>query len=202
MSIDIFKNIITNILSSFYQSFGFSTLLGFFFMFFYMLANGKYQTEKGWKQTLLLWWEQFKMSKEFRHVFYLAVYTSMILFRTLLNRSLWMNLLSDVMGNWTVYQYDSASGDAVLSTECLENILMFVPFSILWSYYFKLKEYDLKRNIPSFITRSTALVLCISFTIEVLQILLRVGTFQFSDIFYNTWWYNRFSDVLFMGTFS
>ena len=40
----------------------------------------------------------------FGKLFFLAFVTSLILFRTLLNRQLWMNPLSDVMGGWGIWE--------------------------------------------------------------------------------------------------
>ena len=45
----------------------------------------------------------------------------MILFRTLLNRNMWMNPLSDVMGGWWIWEKQS-DGTVTLTTECFENI--------------------------------------------------------------------------------
>lgn len=45
----------------------------------------------------------------------------MILFRTLLNRNMWANPLSDVMGGW--WMWEEANGEQKLTTECLENLV-------------------------------------------------------------------------------
>ena len=42
----------------------------------------------------MTWYQKFKESVFFRELFFLAFVTSLILFRTLLNRQLWMNPLS------------------------------------------------------------------------------------------------------------
>ena len=47
----------------------------------------------------------------------MAFVTSMILFRTLLNRNLWMNLLSKIMGGWGIWE--TKNGEQVLTTECI-----------------------------------------------------------------------------------
>lgn len=58
---------------------------------------------------------------------------SMILFRTLLNRNLWMNPLSKVMGGWGIWE--TVNGEQKLTTECIENVIMMVPFSaiVIWN---------------------------------------------------------------------
>lgn len=62
----------------------------------------------------------------FRKLFLLAFVTSLILFRTLLNRQLWMSPLSDVMGGWGIWE--TVNGEQQLTTECIENVIMMMPF--------------------------------------------------------------------------
>ena len=93
--------IITDILASIYESLIFSILLAFFFMFFYMFSQ-----KCGWKILLKQWIQEFKNNRLFRYVFLLVLCVIMILFRTLFNRNLWMNPLSDVMGGWWIYDHD------------------------------------------------------------------------------------------------
>ena len=133
----ITKKILTNILAALYKPFGFSCLLSFFALFFYLYAYYPSEAGKGWKAAIHTWFTAFKVSSFFRKLFLLVFVTSMILFRTLLNRDLWMNPLSDVMGGWGIWE-------------------------------------------------STKLGLIFSVSIEMLQLLLRLGTFQVSDIVYNT----------------
>lgn len=45
----------------------------------------------------------------------------MVLFKTLINRDMWMNPLSDVWGVWGIYTYNSETGQRVLTLECIEN---------------------------------------------------------------------------------
>ena len=63
----------------------------------------------------------------FRKLFFLAFVTSLILFRILLNRNLWMNPLSDARGGWSIWE--TVNGEQKLTTECIENVIMMVPFS-------------------------------------------------------------------------
>lgn len=60
---------------------------------------------------------------DFRKLFCLVFFTVMILFRTLLNRNMWMNPLSDVMGGWWIWEKRS-DGTVTLTTECFENIAL------------------------------------------------------------------------------
>ena len=85
---DLLGKIITNILTALYEPFGFSLLLSFLAMFFYLYAYESIGAGKGWKSAIVTWYQKFKESVFFRKLFFLAFVTSLILFRTLLNRNL------------------------------------------------------------------------------------------------------------------
>ena len=117
----------------------------------------------------------------FRKLFLLTFVTSLILFRTLLNRNLWMNPLSDVMGGWGIWEIEN--GERKLTTECIENVIMMVPFSaiVMWTFREKIEN-----SWKKILWRGGKIAFIFSISIEMLQLLLRLGTFQLSDIFYNT----------------
>ena len=133
-TIDLLGKIITNILTALYEPFGFSLLLSLLAMFFYLYAYEPIHAGKGWKNAIVTWYQKFKESVFFRKLFFLAFVTSLILFRTLLNRNLWMNPLSDVMGGWGIWE--TVNGEQKLTTECIENVIMMVPFSAvaMWTF--------------------------------------------------------------------
>lgn len=172
----ITKKILTNILAALYKPFGFSYLLSFFALFFYLYAYYPSEAGKGWKAAIHTWFTAFKVSSFFRKLFLLVFVTSMILFRTLLNRDLWMNPLSDVMGGWGIWE--TVNGERQLTTECIENVILMMPFTgmVMWTF-------DVEKGV---VWKSTKLGLIFSVSIEMLQLLLRLGTFQVSDIVYNT----------------
>lgn len=180
-TIDLLGKILTNILTALYEPFGFSLLLSFLAMFFYLYAYEPSVPGKGWKSAMVTWYQKFKESVFFRKLFFLALVTSLILFRTLLNRNLWMNPLSDVMGGWGIW--DTVNGERQLTTECIENVIMMVPFSamVLWTF-----EEKIGNGWKKILWQSGKIALIFSVVIEMLQLLLRLGTFQLSDIFYNT----------------
>ena len=173
-AIKVLAKILTNILTALYEPFGFSLLLSFLAMFFYLYAYESEEAGKGWKSAIVTWYQKFKGSVFFRKLFLLAFVTSMILFRTLLNRNLWLNPLSDVMGGWGIWE--TVNGEQKLTTECIENVIMMVPFSavVMWTFGEKILWYSGK------------IAFIFSISIEMLQLLMRLGTFQLSDIFYNT----------------
>ena len=180
-TLEILSKILINILSAFYESFGFSILLSFLAMFFYLYACVPVDAGKGWKGAIVTWYKEFKESVFFRKLFLLAFVTSLILFRTLLNRNLWMNPLSKVMGGGGIWE--TVNGEQKLTTECIENVIMMVPFSAVVMWTFQKRAGNGWKNI---VWQSGRIAFIFSIVIEVLQLLLRLGTFQLSDIFYNT----------------
>ena len=180
-TIDLLGKIFTNILTALYEPFGFSLLLSFWVMFFYLYAYEPAAAGRGWKNAIVTWYQKFKESVFFRKLFLLAFVTSMILFRTLLNRNLWMNPLSDVMGGWGIWE--TVNSERQMTTECIENVIMMVPFSavVMWTF-----EEKIGKVWKKILWYSGKITFGFSLTIEMLQLLLRVGTFQLSDIFYNT----------------
>ena len=179
--IKVLAKILTNILTALYEPFGFSLLLSFLAMFFYLYAYEPTAAGKGWKNAIVTWYQKFKESVFFRKMFLLVFVTSMILFRTLLNRNLWLNPLSNVMGGWGIWE--TVNGEQKLTTECIENVIMMVPFTsiVLWTFGEKIGN-----GRKKLLWYSGKIAFGFSVSIEMLQLLLRLGTFQLSDIFYNT----------------
>ena len=187
--IKVLAKILTNILTALYEPFGFSLLLSFLAMFFYLYAYEPTAAGKGWKNAIVTWYQKFKESVFFRKLFLLTFVTSMILFRTLLNRNLWMNPLSDVMGGWGIWE--TVNGERQLTTECIENVIMMVPFSAVVAWTFReMVIWTFQEKVGSSCKKilwySGKIAFIFSISIEMLQLFLRLGTFQLSDLFYNT----------------
>ena len=180
-AIKVLAKILTNILIALYEPFGFSLLLSFLAMFFYLYAYEPIHAGKGWKNAIVTWHQKFKESVFFRRLFFLAFVISLILFRTLLNRQLWMNPLSDVRGGWGIWE--TVNGEQQLTTECIENVIMMMPFSavVMWTF-----EEKMEKGWKRILCNSGKIAFIFSISIEMLLLLLRLGTFQLSDIFYNT----------------
>ena len=171
-------------LTALYQPFWFALLLSIMIMFFYMFCYKPKGSGRGCKKAVKVWIGNFKEELFFRKLFLLVFFTVMILFRTLLNRNMWANPLSDVMGGWWIWS-KSSDGTVTLTTECFENVLLMLPFTaiLMWTAKEKLlKKIDF-RNI---VWKCTQTAFIFSVFIEFLQLFLRLGTFQLSDIFYNT----------------
>ena len=174
--IDVAKRIIENVLIALYQPFGFSIIMAVLAMFFYMLVK-----EFGLKATLQRWLNEFKTSSRFRRIFVLVFYIALMLFKTLLNRDMWRNPISNVIGIWGLY---NEKGE--LTTEVIENIALFIPFAILLLWSFHEKFLGESAKLLRTIWQSIKVVFLFSLIIEFLQLLMRLGTFQLSDLFYNT----------------
>ena len=180
----IIEKITANVLIALYQPFWFALASSVLILFFYMFCYAPKGAGKGWKIAVKEWIRKFKEEKFFRKLFLLVFFTIMILFRTLLNRDMWANPLSQVMGGWWIWKV-GPDGSKTLTTECFENIVLMFPFTLLLMWTMKGKMIK-KICFWSIVGKSTQVAFIFSLTIEFLQLFLRLGTFQFSDIFYNT----------------
>ena len=169
----IFSTIISNVLTALYQPFWFSVILSVLFMFVYKTYPSIKEAVKDW-----IFW--FRSDPLFRRTFLLVFYSVMILFRTLLNRSMWANPVSNVIGVWGLY---NAKGE--FTTECIENLILFIPFTVLLLWVDGKKIFR-RMTIESVLWKTAEVTFLFSFVIEMLQLFLRLGTWQLSDLFYNT----------------
>lgn len=176
--------IVENCLVTLYQYFGFSILLSVFVMFFYLYAYQSIDAGHGWKAAFRSWLQEFRTSVVFRRLFFLTFYTAIILFRTLLNRSMWANPMSDIMGGWWIWK-TNGNGERTLTTEAFENLALMIPFIVLmlWAMEAKIKQ---ALSLKMCMLQGVKTAFLFSVCIEFLQLFLRLGTFQLSDLFYNT----------------
>lgn len=181
--IEIFNKIFYSVLLALYQPFWNAILLAFLVMFLYLYAK-----EHEWKKNNLLrnmfatWWETFKISSNFRRTFLLAFYTAMILLKTVLNRAIWPDPLEKIFGGWGLYE------NGQFTTESIENFILFVPFSslLLWAFKKELLGESKRIWFGKIVWQVTKIVAVFSFIIEFTQLLFHLGTFQISDLTYNT----------------
>ena len=85
---------------------------------------------------------------------------------------------------WTII--DDGSIDN--TQEYIENFMLFVSFSILLFWAFQKELLDESKNIRfgKTVWEATKVVAVFSFLIEFTQLLFHLGTFQISDLTYNT----------------
>lgn len=180
---DIFLRVLENVLMALYQYFWFSLLTSFLGMYVYIFAYKKLETGNGIKSSLHTWFVLFRDDIEFRKVFFFLFYLMMILFRTLLNRKPWLSPLANVLGNWWIYEFDYSTEQYVLSTECIENLILFVPYATI---LLCLKTDNGRWKTLTIYYRAGVWSFIFSVIIEFLQLFMHLGTFQLSDVFYNT----------------
>ncbi len=105
----------------------------------------------------------------------------MILFRTLLNRTMCANPVANVVGVWGLHD-----DNGQMTTEVLENLALFIPFAILLLWSFRDKIVGKTVTLANVLWQSSKNTFLFSLIIEFLQLIFRLGTFQLSDLFYNT----------------
>lgn len=174
--VEIIRKIVFNVLAALYQPFGVALIMTILFMTVYMFVE-----DYGLKPVVQHWIENMRKNATFQRVCVLTFYTAMILFRTLLNRNVWDNPFSDVIGVWGLRD---ANGE--LTTEVLENLALFIPFTVLLLWCFRERILGQVVNIGKSLWQSVRIVFLFSLGIEFLQLFLHIGTFQLSDLFYNT----------------
>lgn len=173
--------IIKNVLKAIYQPFLFALVLSVFVLFFLMFIE-KYN-EGSIKDRIVMafkeWKDKFSSQTKFRRAFYLVFFSVMVLFKTLLNRDMWANPVSDVIGVWGLHRKDGT-----FTTEMFENVVLFIPL-VFFLFFFL--ETTSKRTSKFLIIMGKSIVFSflISLTIEMLQLFLRLGTWQLSDICFN-----------------
>ncbi|MGN1328131.1 MAG: VanZ family protein [Eubacterium sp.] len=119
-----------------------------------------------------------KTLNSFVFIFYIVfIFQSTVFDRLITNQR--HEPLSNVFGGWTIvetqYFYDLS---------VIWNIIMFLPVAIFVFLYFHL--YGKKFNHFKLFLNSTIIALVNSVLIETMQLIFHVGTFQISDLVYNT----------------
>lgn len=173
---EMLKKVITDILTTLYEPFWFALLSAMLLTIAYMYCYEPEGAGKGFKTMMFAWLGKFKKDAHFRELFFWFFLTVIILFRTLLNRKLWANPLSNVMGGW---QFIDDKGNVVVDS--IENIIMLIPWT--WLLIAVKNKKNAVRRPVMYAVKSGFLF---SISIEMLQLILRLGTFQLSDICYNT----------------
>ena len=103
--LEVLAKILRNILTALYEPFGFSLLISFLAMFFYLYAYEPIHAGKGWKSAMVTWYQKFKESVFFRKLFFLAFVTSLVLFRgtvkyyAQIHLQVWQNSVCTGQGN-------------------------------------------------------------------------------------------------------
>mgnify|MGYP000529565560 CR=1 FL=1 len=167
------KAVIKNVLIEIYHPFGFALILSALFMYVYKQCDS-------WKTAIKRWINWFRTDASFRKMFIFIAYLVIILYRTLTNRGMAINTVDNVIGIWKINNFDENYKQIVLV-----NLVLFIPFTILlfWNFASKLLK-NLK--FTTIILQSLKITFLFSLAIEFLQLFLRTGVWQISDLFFNT----------------
>lgn len=180
--IEVIEKIIKNVLVELYQPFFAALFIAFLLMIVLMYAREHEVTKRKFlKKIITKWLHEFKKSANFRKTFLLMFYSAMILLRTVLYREWWKYPLSNVMGSWGLYDKDGN-----LTTEAIENLMLFIPFAVLLLWAFRKELLGDNPGLKKTLWVATKTVGIFSFVIEISQLLFHLGTFQISDLVYNT----------------
>lgn len=180
--IEMTEKVIKNVLVELYQPFFTALFIAFLLMIVLMYAKEHKITRTNFLNKIInKWLYEFKKSANFRKNFLLMFYSAMILLRTVLYREWWKYPLSNVMGGWGLYD-----ADGNLTTEAIENLMLFIPFAVLLLWAFRKELLGDKPGLKKTMWVATKTVGIFSFVIEFSQLLFHLGTFQISDLVYNT----------------
>lgn len=168
--------LLQDILRAFYPSFRFAILLTVFFLFTYKEYSEpgtRDEEHLGIKWAFLDFIEWMRKDRKFRKLFFLVLYISLVLFQTLYSRDFQISPFSDVVGSWT------------LNAETIENTILLFPYTFMLYECFP-EHLARKGKLMEIIKNSLIVSFCTSFLLEFLQILLVAGTWQLSDLTFNT----------------
>ena len=167
----ILEQLLIDVLTTLYTQFGTSLIIAILGTFMVMNMSKIDCVEVLWNMI-----KNSIKNKQTRNIFFLLFFLAMILLRTVLCRSIWTNPLSDVLGGMVLYSMEDG-----VNAEVVENIILFIPFS-----FFLARVLDLKIMTKSIGCNAISISIVLSICIEVSQLFFKLGTFQISDILYNS----------------
>lgn len=105
-------------------------------------------------------------------------YVYILLYRTVIGREPIYDPLSEVWQGWTIFRRRWTG----LDYQVIGNVLMFIPFGVLLLLGFEKLSATTKKAIVC----TAAISFGYSLFIEILQLVTKRGTFQISDLVFNT----------------
>lgn len=173
---DYMVSVIGNVLGVLYQNCGASLVIAVLFMSVYMQIK-----KKGTEAVIRTWVQEFRTNRQFRREFLLVFYGCLVLFRTLFCRTIWGNPLDSVLGIWGLHKADGS-----IYTENVENLIMFLPLLPLLYRVWEHKTDYRKKRVQEVLLNSLWIGFFCSLCIESCQLFLKIGTFQLTDLFFNS----------------
>lgn len=157
------------------KTLAFSLIPAFIFAFLVILAIPVFQ-RNGIKKVFKIFFDDIKENKRNLYLLFFLMYTFIVFYRTVLQRDFTYSPLDNVFGGWKIYMTKYTG----LDYQVIGNILMFVPFSL---FFCLMKQ---EKSIKHLFLFSALFSFAFSLLIELNQLIFSKGTFQFSDIVYNT----------------
>ncbi len=108
-----------------------------------------------------------------------SFYMYMVLFRTWIARPYWEKPLEKFFGSWGLY-----TDKGEFTTEAIENGMLLFPFT--WFLGILLRERWKRCSVVFALGCLSFCGFLMSLSIETVQVIWKRGTFQLSDLFYNT----------------
>lgn len=162
----------------------FASCFAYVFMYLYLFSTNSSDGGNGWLNAVKTWFHSFKKETIFRKIFLFVFCVTIILFKTLLNRQIWLNPLADIIGEWWIVRTDPYTGSFTYNIPVIENTVMLVPFGFSGILLFSTIRG--KCQFLDVFKHSAVYSFLFSLLIELAQLILRLGTFQLSDLFFNT----------------
>lgn len=170
------KTIILNIKIFFESYFTIPFIISFFLAAFYVLLAAIICKKRGKKTQI------FSLSSIIL-VFFCLLYFSELFYITLFSRlEKTTDGLSDVFGEWTIFDGETSM---YMNVSPILNVVLFVPLCFLIFYFLK-KMFDKVYSDKKILVCSLFISFSMSLFIELIQLIFNKGTFQLSDLTYNT----------------
>lgn len=134
---------------------------------------------ENFKKAVCIFANKVRFDKGFRNKTFLVFYISLVLLETIFTRSYYENPLTMVWGDWKLYdQWGNPN------TGNLENLLLFLPLMplLLMNNVIRVEKKKLMRYTMMFF----AVPFLLSLSIEIIQMIFHLGTFQLTDLVFNT----------------
>ena len=166
------SRVLQDLLTMIYQYAGISIIVTLLFLIVWKKAE-----QTSWKEECKNLIIQLK-ERVWRKRLISVLYIVFVLQRTLFNRSPWGNPLENILGSWGLMVY------GIPNYEMFENILLFMP--IYWIIKIARVEKYVKHWGKIAFFGVVMIPMECSIGIELIQLMTKAGTFQLSDIVYNT----------------
>lgn len=168
------KGLLDDLFLSIYMYLGFGLLFATITMMALPLIKNL-----GIKNALIEMLHNLKSDRIYFCKFVFFLYLFMVLSRTLICRNIWKVPWENVVGNWGIFLSDGS-----YNFEGFLNVALFLPLSLFMLLGFP--SLSKGKTIVKILYFALKKGLLFSICIELCQLFLRLGTFQFSDMAQNT----------------